>query len=102
ALLARLLERRDQWLRHRENLHRGELSRALANLVRDRLRQARDAFPAEIVSEVVFCVRYAAGHVAGTARAPAIVSVAESAALPGIEPEDLAMWRDIASLLLTD
>ena len=102
ALLARLLERRDQWLRHRENLDRGELSRALANLVRDRLRQARDAFPAEIVSDVVFCVRYAAGHVAGTARAPAIVSVAEPAALPGIEPEDLVMWRDIASLLLTD
>jgi ATP-dependent exoDNAse (exonuclease V) beta subunit len=60
ALLARLLERRDQWLRHRENLDRGELSRALANLVRDRLGQARDAFPAEIVSDVVFCVRYAA------------------------------------------
>jgi ATP-dependent helicase/nuclease subunit A len=100
ALLARLLERRDQWLRHRENLDRGELSRALANLVRDRLREARDAVPAEAISDLLFCVRYAAAHLAETA--PAMVAAVQPVALPGTEPEDLAMWREIASLLLTD
>jgi ATP-dependent exoDNAse (exonuclease V) beta subunit len=62
ALLARLLERRDQWLRHCENLDRDELSRALANLVRDRLRQVRDLFPAELIPDLLFCVRYVAAH----------------------------------------
>jgi ATP-dependent helicase/nuclease subunit A len=102
ALLARLLERRDQWLRHRESRDRDELSRALANLVRDRLRQARDAIPAQAVSDLLFCVRYAAAHHAEMGRVRAIVAGAQPTALPGTEPEDLAMWREIASLLLTD
>jgi ATP-dependent helicase/nuclease subunit A len=100
ALLARLLERRDQWLRHSENLDRGELSRALANLVRDRLQQARAAVPAETISDLLLCVRYAVAHLVEPARA--IVPATEPVALPGTEPEDLAMWREIASLLLTD
>ena len=99
ALLARLLARRDQWLRHHRSFDRGELSRALANLVRDRLRQARDAFPAELVSELLVCLRYAAAHLARTRQAPAVAG--ESAALPGTEPEDLPRWREIVHLLLT-
>ena len=99
-LLARLLERRDQWLRHRENLDRGELTRGLANLVRDRLRQARDAVPPEAISDLLFCVRYANAHLAQAARA--MVPAVQPVALPGTEPEDLASWRAIASLLLTD
>ena len=101
ALLARLLARRDQWLRHHRSFDRDELSRALANLVRDRLHQARDAFPAELISELLFCLRYAAAHLVGTGRVPAIVAAGELTALPGSEPEDLALWREIVHLLLT-
>jgi ATP-dependent helicase/nuclease subunit A len=101
ALLARLLARRDQWLRHSRSFDRGELSRALANLVRDRLQQARDAFPAELVAELLFCLRYVAVHLAGTARARAIAAAAGLTALPGNAPEDMALWREIAHLLLT-
>jgi ATP-dependent exoDNAse (exonuclease V) beta subunit len=102
ALLARLLERRDQWLRHRESFDRAELSRALANLVRDRLRQARDAFPAELMPDLLFCVRYAAARRAGAGSTSAIVAAAELTALPGTEPGDLVVWRDIVQLLITD
>jgi len=101
ALLARLLARRDQWLRHRRSFDRGELSRALANLVRERLRQARDAFPPELGSELVFCLRYAATHHASTGRGREMAGAQACTALPGSEPGDLTLWREIVHLLLT-
>ena len=101
ALLARLLERRDQWLRHRGKLDRGELSLALANLIRDRLRQARDAFPVELISDLQFCIGYANAHVPEK-RELRVIDSAPKSALPGIELEDLAQWQEIVSLLLTD
>jgi ATP-dependent exoDNAse (exonuclease V) beta subunit len=102
ALLARLLERRDQWLRHCENLDRDELSRALANLVRDRLRQVRDLFPAELIPDLLFCVRYVAAHVSENGKAAATVRATQQVVLPGMEPEDVPLWGEIASLLLTE
>src|SRR5262245_11918599 len=41
ALLARLLARRDQWLRHQGSLDKQGLTKALVRLVRDRLQTAR-------------------------------------------------------------
>jgi ATP-dependent helicase/nuclease subunit A len=101
ALLARLLARRDQWLRHHQSFDRGELTQALVNLVRDRLQQSRDAFPAELIADLLSCVRHATAHLAGTQTRPASVAAAELTALPGTEPADLALWQEIVHLLLT-
>ena len=102
ALLARLLERRDQWLRHGGNLDRDELTRGLANLVRDRLRQARDAIPSEIIPDLLSSARYAVAHLSEMQKVGAAAPATQLIALPGIEPDALPRWREIVSLVLTD
>src|SRR5690348_13299341 len=44
-LIARLLARRDQWLRHGSHCEREALTRAFTNLAVDRLREARAVLP---------------------------------------------------------
>ena len=63
-LLARLLARRDQWLRHHRRFDRTGLTQCLINLVSDRLQQARAALPGGMVAELLFCARYASANLA--------------------------------------
>ena len=69
GLLAGLLAKRDQWWRHlRGGAQRAELERALANLSRERMQQAREAVPEVFAEAILAAVRYAAGNVARRVR----------------------------------
>jgi ATP-dependent helicase/nuclease subunit A len=100
-LLARLLARRDQWVRHHRSFDRQELTQALVHLVHDRLRQARAALPVELTADLLFCARYAAANLAAAGSASAILAAGELTALPDADPGQLAPWQGIAHLLLS-
>jgi ATP-dependent exoDNAse (exonuclease V) beta subunit len=101
ALLARLLGRRDQWLRHRHSLDREGLTKALVRLVGDRLQAARAAFPPEFVADLLFCLRYAAGNLSAAGSRSPILAAGQPTALPDADESQLAAWQGIAHLLLS-
>ncbi len=100
-LLAGLLARRDQWLRHQQRFDRAALTEALANLVRDRLQRVRDAFADDVTPELLMCIANAAPELHATGSAPAFREIAESRRLPEARPSQLAAWCSIAQFLLT-
>ena len=103
ALLAGLLGKRDQWRRHlRGGAQRAELERALANLSRERMQQAREAMPEVFAGAILATVRYAAANLAAVNPRSPLVLCADLETLPGVEIEDLALWRGIADLFLTN
>ncbi|MEO8626968.1 MAG: UvrD-helicase domain-containing protein [Betaproteobacteria bacterium] len=99
-LLAGLLARRDQWLRHQQRFDRAALTEALANLVRERLQRARDELANDAVPELLVCVANAAARLYATA-APALREIADSLRMPAPAPERLEAWQAIADFLLT-
>jgi ATP-dependent helicase/nuclease subunit A len=101
-LVARLLARRDQWLRHVHRLDREVLELALANLVRDTLAMAVERIPADSIADLVFCLGYAAGNLASRGSDSPIVQCRTLSALPGSGIEHLAAWKGVACLLLND
>ena len=102
GLLAGLLAKRDQWWRHlRGGAQRAELEQALANLIRERMEQAREAVPEVFAESILAAVRYAAANVSRTVPSSALAACAALQALPGAELDDLALWRGIAELFLT-
>jgi len=71
-LLIQMLEKRDQWLRHTGAASvRSDLELALSNLIQHRLQELRNLFPRDRTD------------------------------LPGITPEHLTEWAELADLLLT-
>ncbi len=102
ALLAGLLGKRDQWQRHLwGGAQRAELERGLANLSRERMQQARETVPEVFAGAVLATVRYAAANLAAASPDSALVVCADLDTLPGVELEDLPLWRGIAELFLT-
>ena len=102
SLLAGLLGKRDQWRRHLQGgAQRAELERALANLSRERMEQAREAVPEVFVGAILAAVRYAAANVARANPSSPLVACADLTKLPGADLEDLVLWRGIAELFLT-
>ncbi|MBM3815060.1 MAG: DNA helicase UvrD, partial [Acidimicrobiia bacterium] len=94
-LLAGLLDRRDQWLRHLAAgddpaAWRREMERLLERAGRICVEKLRDLFPEELVEETLTLARYAAGNLQEDAGVP------ES----GL-PEDVEGWRAVAQLLIT-
>src|SRR5690606_11065562 len=103
-LLAALLPRRDQWLRHfagRSTAElRSELEGALQRLVDDEIAAVAAASPATIFHELAPLLRHAAGAAADPLRTqlePWLVLEAP----PPSGPAALAAWRGVAALLLT-
>jgi ATP-dependent helicase/nuclease subunit A len=80
-LIAQMLERRDQWLRHTGANLRDELESALQRLILEELTQLRDAFDGNVAVEVAL--------------------LCELEGFPGADLEDLNDWNKIADLLLT-
>jgi len=101
ALLARLLARRDRWLRHQRGLDKQALTKALVRLVQERLQAARTAFPPDLVADLLFCLRYAAANLSAARNASPIVQAGALAALPDADESQLAAWHGIAHLLLS-
>jgi ATP-dependent exoDNAse (exonuclease V) beta subunit len=101
-LLAGLLGKRDQWRRHlRDGAQRADLERALENLCRERMQQAREAVPEVFAGAILAAVRYAAANVAPGDSGLPLSACADLDALPGAQLEDLERWRGIAELFLT-
>ncbi len=105
-ILADMLARRDQWLRHvadrrSPRLARARLEDALANLNHDTLDSLASLFPREPAKEVLALVNYAADNLAASGKESLISACRGLKALPGNKLEDLYAWRGLAELLLT-
>ena len=106
-LLADMLARRDQWLRYVADpdarlIHRETLEAALADVTLDALEALRRSCPLAIEPELCALARYAATNLAQSGKPSEIVMLAELASLPGTALDDVASWRALAKLLLTD
>jgi ATP-dependent exoDNAse (exonuclease V) beta subunit len=104
-LLASMLARRDQWLRHvadsqSRRLRRDTLEEALANLTLDALEALREQVPEELVPELLALARFAAANLAQPGSESVIRELQGIHELPGATPADLPRWRAIAELLL--
>ncbi len=105
-LLATMLARRDQWLRHvadkaSSRLTRATLENALADVTRDALASLTALLPREARAELVALATYAAENLAAAGKALPITACRGMQAIPGAALEDLPCWRGIAELLLT-
>jgi ATP-dependent exoDNAse (exonuclease V) beta subunit len=105
-LLADMLGRRDQWLRHVADRHsprieRATLEAALAGVVCGALRQLRDGVPAEIAEPLLAAARIAAENLAASGRDSEILNCDGITVLPDAEPDALPAWLGLAQLVLT-
>jgi len=100
-LLADMLQRRDQWLRHvtNGNISREELDQALHNIVSATLKSAHEAIPEEL--ELVDLLQYAAINLIEEDSESLITQCAKLDSLPKADPVALSQWHGIAEFLLT-
>ncbi|MFP4452237.1 MAG: UvrD-helicase domain-containing protein [Desulfobacterales bacterium] len=105
-LIALMLPRRDQWLRHvvaakdKKDL-RTRLESAIKGVIARALSDLRQKFPDVCVDDTVELCRFAAQNLANKGRDSQIVNAADLAGLPGCAAEDLFVWQAIAELFLT-
>ncbi len=100
GLIARMLAQRDQWLRHLMTVDRAALERTLAEVIGNTLAALRASVPADLVSETILLLRYAAQHLARGGETPAMLAALEQDRLPGADSADAAAWCEIAGVLL--
>jgi len=106
SMLASLLARRDQWLRHvagayaRPGERRAHLEAALVRSMRDALAAARAALPREWVQTLVAVAREAGGNLAAAGADSPLRACSRLRGLPGTTPDDAPAWRGLAELLL--
>ncbi|MFQ5585609.1 MAG: UvrD-helicase domain-containing protein [Thermodesulfobacteriota bacterium] len=104
--LVRILERRDQWLRHirpgmeRECL-RDALEGSLRRVVEATLRKAAEAFPEKGLEGIMGPARFAASNLQASGKASPIVELAGLVGSPGTRTGELPLWRGLTALLLT-
>jgi ATP-dependent helicase/nuclease subunit A len=102
SLLAEMLGRRDQWLRHIAGTDlteaREALEESLERIVTGALAAVCRAFPADLAAELLSLARYASCNVDPDDAVAACGAMEE---LPGHDAADLAPWCALASLLLT-
>ncbi len=102
-LLARMLARRDQWLRHVTGRRdRPVLEVALANVVSDALAEVTASAPTAEAGEIVVLADYAAANLGREGVDAPLRACLALAGLPGGAHADLGAWLGIAQLLLTD
>ena len=106
SLLARMLARRDQWLRHVADtasgkLERAALEQALAAWVEDHVRDLVLLFPARLADQLCRTVREAAANLATAGRASDLLGVADLERLPDGSANGIDVWRALASFVLT-
>ncbi|MDE2234615.1 MAG: UvrD-helicase domain-containing protein [Gammaproteobacteria bacterium] len=104
-LMADLLPRRDQWLRHTGTQtgdeRRADLEQALQAELRMVLAQVLAAIPEDCRMHLVELAAKAAARLHQQDSNSEIVVCLEMAALPGTEARDIPAWRGIAELFLT-
>ena len=98
-LLARMLARRDQWLRHLKS-DRASLEAALAREVAGHLALLRAALPRDQQRELVELVAHAGAVLSAESADSPITACADITALPAAEVSGLKAWVGIAEFLL--
>ena len=104
-LLAQLLPKRDQWLRHLIGVGghplRRQLERGLARLIDDEIASLRASWPEDSLPQLVALLRHAATH-AQRERTRQVLGVwTELEAMPTGGADALLAWRGAEELLLT-
>jgi ATP-dependent exoDNAse (exonuclease V) beta subunit len=106
GLLAGMLDRRDQWLRHvadrrSPRIRRETLEAGLANLTSDALEGLVEVCPRGLAAELAQLARYAAANLTREGRASSITRLSDLRGFPGATHDELPRWCAIAALLLT-
>jgi len=102
-LLADMLARRDQWLRHvadptNPQLERDNIEQALQHLVEQALLQLQQSVPVDKVGELLALLRFAASH----SPENSLLSYCQDlTCLPESDVDALRQWQAIADLLQT-
>ncbi len=101
-MLAGMLKKRDQWLRHvAGDINRAELEAALRHIVESTLSHLRRSFPEKYVHEFLECLRYAAANMERDGHESLIRLCAGIDHLPGVTAVELPRWQAIAEICLT-
>ncbi len=105
SLLARMLARRDQWLRHvvsgSREIDRATLERALAGWVKDHLADLIVAVPDRIEESLCRIVRDAAANLVAQNIWSDLAGLADLTGLPNASASSVGAWRVLAGLILT-
>jgi ATP-dependent helicase/nuclease subunit A len=106
ALVAAMLARRDQWLRHMVTAgdageQRALLEQALAGVIEDALTDAGEKFPGTRLEILFSSLKFAAKNLKKEGSDSLICGCEDLADLPGIRPDDTEKWLGLAELLLT-
>lgn len=103
-LIADMLRRRDQWLRHVVGANparmREEFATLLSEIVRDELSALAASFPKDSAELIVDCARFAAQNLARKGSASPLVLCRNLGRLPGVETRDLPVWLALRELCL--
>jgi len=104
GLLAGMLARRDQWLRHiagsrDPDLARPALEEAFRNVIHDGVEKARTLIPADLADELTAVVAAAAANLEAEGREGRALGCGGMTGLP--QPEQLDAWLGIVDTLLT-
>ena len=101
-MLASMLAKRDQWLRHVANdVRRDDLESALRHIVEATLGIVRQTFPCEHSEKFLECLRFAAMHIPPEKMDSPIALCRDLTQLPGSTISDLPLWQAIADICLT-
>ena len=106
TLLARMLARRDQWLRHvapnaAVDAFRLELHAALAQIVVDELSALRNLFPPETGVAIAAMARLAAKNLELQGMDNFLSAFLTLEGLPDASPDSQSAWNALAQILLT-
>jgi len=106
GLIAGMLARRDQWLRHivseeAPEKRRKRLEGALTAVINEALGDVRTRFPAPVIDDLLDLVHFAAANLAETHPASPVLACRELESLPAAQTEALDQWLGLCELLLT-
>jgi ATP-dependent exoDNAse (exonuclease V) beta subunit len=102
-MLASMLAKRDQWLRHvAKEIDRNELEAALKHIVESTLIMVRQTFPQEYIHEFLECLRYAADNLMKEDSSSPLVLCNGIDHLPGTTAIEAPRWQAIAEICLTE
>ena len=104
-LIAGMLARRDQWIRHvaaplRPDARRAQLEAALANEIEQALSLMVDLIPIALQGELVALLRHATRNLAAANIVSPIRACEGLTELPGADAASLDAWRGVAELVL--
>ena len=105
AELVKMLQRRDQWLRHMDKgvptQLRSAMETTLRRLVCEKLEQIKQAVPSEVQRDLVRLSAFAAANLHLRKPDHPIVACLRADEFPDCSPDAIPVWLGIAALLLT-